>query len=170
MERHVLGERAFLTVQDSSVEQDFIFLGLVKDAGIDDVTMTEGEGPEEFARRILEATVKGGRALELLGCLLVPEKSIPKRRWGHKKVSPGEVWTPELAKETAEHIGSLRSREDKAKVNALVLSLLLSFFSTGIVSLWTSETSYQEEPIPDHETKETTTTGSSTGTESGPTL
>jgi len=167
VERHVLGGRAFLTVQESTVEQDFIFLSLVKEAGIDDVVMSEGEDPGEFARRILEATIRGGKALELLGCLLVPEKSIPKRRWGHKPVAPGEVWTPELGKETAEYIGSLRTREDKSKINALVLSLLLSFFSTGIVSLWTSQTSFPEdtETVPD--SNQTSTPESSTDTERG---
>ena len=169
MERHVLGGRAFLTVQESTVEQDFIFLTLIKQAGIDEVVMAEGEDAGEFARRILEATVKGGKALELLGCLLVPEKSIPKRRWGHRRIDPGEIWTPELARETAEYIGSLRTREDKAKINSLVLSLLLSFFSTGIVSLWTSQTSYSEETVPDPERTETTDPGSTTGTDSGPT-
>ena len=139
----MLGGRAFLTVQESSVKQDFIFLSLIKDAGIDEVLREPDEAPEDFARRLLETTVKSGTALQLLGCLLVPEKAMPKRRFG-RRAEPGEIWTVEMGEETAEFIGQLRDRKDKAKINSLVLSLLISFFSTGIVSLWTSTMSSRE--------------------------
>jgi hypothetical protein len=150
-ERHVLGGRGFLTVQESSVEQDFIFLSLIKDAGIDEVLREPEEAPEDFARRLLETTVKSGTALRLLGCLLVPEKAIPKRRFG-RRAEPGEIWTPDMSEETAQFIGQLRDRKDKAKINSLVLSLLISFFSAGIVSLWTSTMSSRETVPEENET------------------
>ena len=143
-QKHTLGGRTFLTVAESTVEQDFHFLSLVKRARIDEITMQPGETPEAFARRLLEATVESGAILELLGCLLVPEEAAPTDR------DPGEVWTRQMGQETARFLGQLRSPEDKATVRSLVLSLLVSFFESGIVSLWTSKTSC-EGAIPDPE-------------------
>ncbi len=137
-DKHVLGGRTFLTIRESTVEQDFRFLALVKRARIDEVTLQPGESPEVFARRLLEATVEGGAILDLLGCLLVPEESAPRDR------DPGEVWTREMGEETSRFLGSLRDPSDKAKIRGLVLSLLISFFESGIVSLWTSTTSSGE--------------------------
>lgn len=158
-EKHALGGRTFLTVRESTVEQDFRFLALVKRARIDEVTIQPGEIPEAFARRLLEATVESGAILDLLGCLLVPEEAAPRDR------DPGEAWTREMGEETARFLGSLRSPADKATVRSLVLSLLVSFFDSGIVSLWTSTTS-SGEAIPN-----TTPTPPSPGaTDPGPSL
>lgn len=137
-EKHVLGGRAFLTIRESTVEQDFRFLALVKRARIDEIVMAPGESPEAFARRLLEATVESGAILDLLGCLLVPENAAPKDR------DPGEAWTREMGEETARFLGRLREPGDKARIRSLVLSLLVSFFESGIVSLWTSTTSSAE--------------------------
>jgi hypothetical protein len=137
-EKHVLGGRTFFTLRESTVEQDFHFLALVKRARIDEITLAPGESPEAFARRLLEATVESGAILDLLGCLLVPEESAPRDR------DPGEAWTRVMGDETARFLGRLRDPADKAKIRSLVLSLLVSFFESGIVSLWTSTTSSGE--------------------------
>jgi len=137
-EKHVLGGRTFLTVTESTVEQDFRFLALVKRARIDEIVMEPGDSPETFARRLLEATVESGAILDLLGCLLVPEEAAPRDR------DPGEVWTREMGEETARFLGHLRDPADKAKIRSLVLSLLICFFESGIVFLWTSTTSFGE--------------------------
>jgi len=134
-EKHTLGGRTFLTVKESTVEQDFRFLALVKQARIDEVTLEPGESPEAFARRLLEAAVESGAILELLGCLLVPDEAAPRGR------DPGEAWTLEMAEETARFLGGLRKPEDKDRIRGLVLSLLIPFVESGIVSLRTSTTS-----------------------------
>jgi hypothetical protein len=136
--KHVLGGRTFLPITESTVEQDFRFLALVKQARIDEVVLRPGESPEAFARRLLEAAVASGAILELLGCLLVPEEAAPPDR------DPGEAWTREMSAETARFLGRLRDPADKAAIRSLVLSLLISFFESGIVSLWTSTTSSGE--------------------------
>jgi hypothetical protein len=142
-EKHTVGGRTFLPLRESTVEQDFRFLALVGRARIDEVVMQPGERPEAFARRLLEAVIKSGVILDLLGCLLVPEDIAPRDR------DPGEVWTSEVGQETARFLGQLRDPKDKAEVRGLVLSLLVSFFERGIVSLWTSPTSFAEAiPIP----------------------
>jgi len=149
-DRHLLGGRPFLTVQESTVEQDFIFLALVKEAGIDDLTQSRGETTGDFAVRILETAIANGVVLRLLACLLVPEPEVERPR-GLRRLIPGRrdvpPWTRETAEETAEFLGSLRSPEDKAKIRALVLSLLVHFFESGTVSLWTTPTS-SVEPVP----------------------
>jgi len=137
-EKHTIGGRTFLPLRESTVEQDFRFLALVKRARIDEVVMQPGESPEAFARRLLEVTIESGVILDLLGCLLVPEDKAPQDR------DPGEAWTPEMGQETAQFLGQLRGPKDKAEVRGLVLSLLVSFFESGIVSLWTSTTSSAE--------------------------
>jgi hypothetical protein len=146
-EKHTIGGRTFLPLRESTVEQDFRFLALIKRARVDEVVLQPGESAEAFARRLLEATIESGVILDLLGCLLVPEDIAPRDR------DPGEVWTSEVGRETARFLGLLRDPKDKAEVRGLVLSLLVSFFESGIVSLSTSRTS-SVEAIPNPETSQ----------------
>ena len=155
-EKRILGGRTFLTIRESTIEQDFRFLALVKQARIDEVVMQPGESPEAFARRLLEVTIESGAILDLLGCLLVPEDKAPRDR------DPGEAWTPEMGQETARFLGQLRDPKDKAEVRGLVLSLLVSFFESGIVSLWTSTTS-SAEAIPTTENSRVRPAGTAPG-------
>ncbi len=133
VERQILGGRAFVSVTESTVEHDLYFHGLAGRAGLR-FEKYEHESPEDFAARILEETVQSGKTLELLGCLLVPEE-----------VS-AEGWTPEDARKTAAFIGQLRGEEDKARVRALILSLLIGFFGCGLASIWTSPKSSENRP------------------------
>jgi len=137
-DKHTIGGRTFLPLRESTVEQDLRFLALVGRARIDEVVMQPRERPETLARRLLEVTIESGVILDLLGCLLVPEDIAPQDR------DPGELWTPLVGQETARFLGQLRDSKDKAEVRSLVLSLLVSFFESGIVSLWTSTTSSTE--------------------------
>ena len=153
-DRHKLGGRSFLTVQDATVEQDFLFLELIHNAHIDRIVLSEGEDAAEFSERILGALVGDGAVLKLLGCLLVPA-AAPTRRLGFRRDTT-ITWTPELGAETARFLGGLKSPEDKAKIRALVLTLLVHFFENGIVSLWTTKTSSGEAiPDPDQEPETT---------------
>ena len=155
-QKHTLGGRTFLPLRESTVEQDFRFLALIKRARVDEVVMQPGESPEAFARRLLEVTIESGVILDLLGCLLVPEDVAPRDR------DPGEVWTPQVGEETARFLGQLRDPRDKAEVRSLVLSLLVSFFENGIVSLWTSPTSCVE-AIPNPESNQMPPAGTDPG-------
>lgn len=152
-------------MQETTVQQDMLFLELVRNAGIDGLTMEPEEPPEEFAERLLGALVADGNVLKLLGCLLVPPAIVPRRGVRRILRAPGETpraWSPELCEETASYLGTLTSPEDKAKVRNLVLTLLAHFFESGIVSLWTTETSSDEEGIPtteEHRSHSATATG-----------
>ncbi|MBU0743256.1 MAG: hypothetical protein ABIF77_18540 [bacterium] len=155
-EKHTIGGRTFLPLRESTVEQDFRFLSLIKRARIDEVVMEPGESPEAFARRLLEVTIESGVILDLLGCLLVPEDLAPRDR------DSGEAWTRQMGEETAHFLGQLRDPRDKAEVRSLVLSLLVSFFESGIVSLWTSTTS-STEAIPNPENNQVPPAGTAPG-------
>lgn len=132
-EKHILGGRTFLSVTESTVEHDLYFHGLAGRAGLR-FEKHEDESAEDFAARILEETIQSGQALELLGCLLVPEELGV------------EGWSPEEAHKTAAFIGQLRGEEDKAQVRALILSLLIGFFGCGLASIWTSPGSFRPHP------------------------
>lgn len=148
-ERHEFAGRAFLTVQETTVEQDFLFLELTREAGLDSLTIVAEETPEAFSERILGALVSKRAVLKILALFLVPPSLTKRRRFGRSEVAP-RTWTPEVAEETAVFLGSLKSPEDKAKVRSLVLTLLIHFFESGIDSLWTTETS-SVEAIPETE-------------------
>jgi hypothetical protein len=132
-ERHVLGGRTFLSVTESTVEHDLYFHGIAGRAGLR-FEKHEEESVEAFSARILAETIQSGKALELLGCLLVPEEIGV------------EGWTPEEARRTAAFIGQLRGEEDKARVRALILSLIIGFFGCGLASVWTSPRSSSGRP------------------------
>jgi hypothetical protein len=132
-EKHVLGGRTFVSVTESTVEHDLYFHGLAGRAGLR-FEKSEHESAADFAARILEEVVQSGKTLELLGCLMVPEEVGAER------------WSPEEARTTATFIGQLRGEEDKARVRALILSLLMDFFRCGLASIWTSPRSSQSQP------------------------
>jgi hypothetical protein len=132
-DRIILGGRPFLSITDSTVEHDLHFHGLAGRAGLQ-FDMGEGESPEAFGERILNATIQSGTMLELLGCLIVPEEI------------GSDGWTPAEAQKTAAYIGQLRGAGDKASIRSLILSLLTDFFQCGLASIWTSPRSSRRDP------------------------
>ncbi|OHD23189.1 MAG: hypothetical protein A2Y38_13030 [Spirochaetes bacterium GWB1_59_5] len=132
-EKTILGGRTFVPVTESTVEHDLYFHGLAGRAGLR-FEKGERETPEDFGARILDETVQSGKALELIGCLMVPEEVGV------------DGWTPEEARKTAAFIGQLRGDEDKARVRGLILSLLMDFFRCGLASIWTSQSSSRIRP------------------------
>lgn len=153
IDRHKLGGRSFLTVQDATFEQDLLYLELIHNAHIDRIVKSENEDVAEFSERLLGALVGDGAVLKLIGCMLVPAAKST-RRLGFRRDTP-IAWTPEIGEETARFIGGLKTPEDKAKLRALTLTLLVHFFESGTVSLWTTQTSSDgavPEPEPEPET------------------
>jgi hypothetical protein len=136
-EVHRLGGRDFLVASERTVGQDLRFMSLIKQAGIDQLVMGEHEGPDAFARRLVDMMIESDTVLDLLSCILIPKEDAPTDR------DPGEAWTPDMGRATAVFLFKLKSPADKAKFRSLIVSLVIYFFEHGIASLFVSKTSFQ---------------------------
>lgn len=119
---HLLGGREFVAIGESTVEHDLRTMGLLRQCGLDQVAIGEGEAVGDYALRLLTGVLANGKTLELLGCLLIPVGVRP------------EQWTPAIAQETTAYIAQLTDPQDKRKVEALILSVLVDFFELGLSS------------------------------------
>ena len=129
MEKITIGERTFVPVKNSTIEHDFWLMAHIRGAGLDRIAIEEGEPPDDFAVRLLGEVISSGRIFPILGGLFLPEKiaSID--------------WTPEVAEETVAFLKKVSDTEDKAQIQRQVISLLISFFQSGLVSLTISRKS-----------------------------
>ena len=123
MEKITIGGRTFVPVKNSTIEHDFWLMAHIRGAGLDRIAIEEGEPPDDFAVRLLGEVISSGRIFPILGGLFLPEKiaSID--------------WTPEVAEETVAFLKKVSDPEDKAQIQRQVISLLISFFQSGLVSL-----------------------------------
>lgn len=121
-ETFLLGGRAFARAEDTTVEQDLWIMGTLRRVGLDQLSLEVGETADDFAHRLLSDLAASGKALPLLGALIVPADGP-------------ETWSEELAASTAAFLATLKAPDDKARVNTLIVSMLLGFFLSGIVSL-----------------------------------
>lgn len=135
-EQHVLGGQAFTVIGESTIEHDYTFFGICQAAGISSPKLEPGETPGDFAVRLLGDILGSGRALDLLGCILIPEGTS------------SEEWTKELCQETASFLGGLTSAADKKAINNLTLSALIDFFESGLASSIASLRSSMSESDP----------------------
>jgi len=129
LEKITIGGRAFVPVKNSTIEHDFWLMAHIRGAGLDRIAIEEGEPPEDFAVRLLGEVISSGRIFPILGGLFLPEKiaSID--------------WTPEVAEETVAFLKKVSDTEDKAQIQRQVISLLISFFQSGLASLTISRKS-----------------------------
>ena len=129
MERIKIGGRMFVPVKNSTIEHDFWLMAHIRGAGLDRIAIEEGEPPEDFAVRLLGEVINSGRIFPILGGLFLPEK-----------ISSVD-WTPEVAEETASFLKKISDPQDKLEIQRQVISLLISFFQTGLASLTISRKS-----------------------------
>ena len=151
MERIRIAGRTFVPATNSTIEHDFHLMGHIRAAGLDRIAIEEGEAPEDFAVRLLGEVIHSGRIFPILGGLFLPEK-----------ISSVD-WTPEVAEETAAFLRKVSDREDKAQIQRQVVSLLISFFQSGLASLSISRRSSGTGPEGTHDSgsggRSTTGTG-----------
>ncbi len=121
-ERITIGGREFKQMGVGPVRQDLYVMQHARLAGLTGTKIAEGETPEEFVNRLIDSMIASGRALALLGGLLVPAELKP------------EEWTEEVAGSTAAFLGGLRDPEEKRKVYGEVASALLGFSVNGLGS------------------------------------
>jgi hypothetical protein len=115
----MLGGREFVTLERTTLEHDHWYMRHVRAAGLDGVEMADGETHSEYALRLLGIALESGRAMLLLGGLIMPADA------------PGGRWTPELAVETAGFLHGLDDPLDKNRINGLVAAMLADFSPPG---------------------------------------
>ena len=123
MEKIKIGGQTFVPVKNSTIEHDFWLMAHIRGAGLDRIAIEEVEAPEDFAVRLLGEVINSGRIFPILGGLFLPEKMSSLD------------WTPELAEETATFLKKISDPQDKLEIQKQVISLLISFFQSGLVSL-----------------------------------
>lgn len=134
MEKIRIGGRTFVPVKNSTIEHDFWLMAHIRGAGLDRIAIGEDEAPDDFAVRLLGEVIDSGRIFPILGGLFLPEKTSSLN------------WTPEVAEETAAFLKKLSDPGDKAQIQQQVVSLLLSFFQSGLASLRISRKSSETSP------------------------
>lgn len=130
----MLGGRAFLTLERTTLEHDHWYMNHARSSGLDAVEPRDGETHSDYAMRLLGAALESGRALVLLGGLIVPADA------------PGGRWTPELAVETAAFLRGLDDPVDKNRINGLMAAMLADFFAAGLISSGASPLSSDGQP------------------------
>ena len=121
-EKLSLGGREYVHAGIGPLRQDLFLMAQARHAGLTDAALRDGETPEDFAARLLDNCLTSGRALLLLGGLLLPAGAKP------------EEWTEEMAYATAGHLGGITDGGEKAKVQVELVSALLAFFENGLAS------------------------------------
>ncbi len=134
METVRIGGRIFVPVKNSTIEHDFWLMAHIRGAGLDRITIGEGEAADDFAVRLLAEVISSGHIFPILGGLFLPET-----------ISPLD-WTRDVAEETATFLKKISDPRDKLEIQKQVISLLVSFFQSGLASLTISRKSSGTEP------------------------
>jgi hypothetical protein len=116
----MLGGRGFIRTTTLSVSRDEAFMELVITAGIHEPDPLPGEELKAYSERILCDLVQAKVVRPMLACLIVPLDT--------------PVWTPAIADETVQFLGTLDDDADKERYYALVAEMLLPFYRSGLAS------------------------------------
>ncbi len=119
-EKLSLGGRCYVPAGVGPVRHDLFVLHQARHAGLYGAQIREDEPPEEFAARLLDGVLTSGRALLLLGALLLPDGT---------KV---EQWTEELAYRTAGELGGINDPGEKKRLYGELITLIHDFFVNGL--------------------------------------
>jgi|1185.fasta_scaffold41111_2 hypothetical protein len=120
-----IGGRQFKLVKDTNLRHDILTQCIFHDLHrhSSSVQMLEGETPEEFAVRILRKVAQDGEIFLLLGHVLMPAER------------EGKEWTPQMAEETAEFLGSVVDDGDKLIVHQHIAAVFIGLFTNGLSSV-----------------------------------
>jgi hypothetical protein len=116
----MLGGRGFVRSTTLSVARDEAFVELVLTAGIQNPDVLPGEELQAYSERIFCALHQARVIRPMLACLIVPLDA--------------PAWTPAVADETVQFLGTLEDNADKTRFYALVAELLLPFYRSGLAS------------------------------------
>jgi hypothetical protein len=128
----MLGGRSFTRVPVLSVARDEAFMDLVAVAGIQQPEILPGEELKAYSERIFLELQRARVIRPMVACLIVPT-GVP-------------AWTPAVADETTQFLGTLDGEDDKQRYYALVAELLLPFYRSGLASWARSRASGSSSP------------------------
>lgn len=127
--KFTLGGRTYVPVVRSTLEHDLHVMGTLRAAGIDELPLAPGETAEEYAVRMVGMLLAGGRGLDLIAAMIRPEEGRD------------EDWTLAGAAAVRAHLAGLTDEADKQQAQGLLVSVLVPFLESGLVSLKRSVTS-----------------------------
>lgn len=125
MEITVEGKR-FVTLQNGTFAHDIWLTKKIREAGLANVKIEDGETEDQFIDRIAKTAYESGEALSMLGGLLIPAGIDPRE------------WSPELAQHTAEFFGNVTDPQSKQVLRTQIASALFYFFLSALASSKTS--------------------------------
>lgn len=141
MKQVTFSGRDYVSFARGTAEHQLHTMALIRECGLRDLKLQDGEAPDAFATRLLDQLIGARLVFELLACWLVPadwrERIEPLVREGYEP-TPGLAWTPEFAQETAGVFRRLTDEREIADLHVLILELLIDFFARGTSSLWSS--------------------------------
>ena len=123
----VIGGKTFNQVVNGSFAHDMWIMKRIREAGLSQIVMIEGETEDDFIERIAVVAYQSGAALDLMGGLCLPQGVEPSQ------------WTPEIAETVSKFFGEVCDPEDKAKLRSIMAGLLFHFFVKGVESSKTSQ-------------------------------
>lgn len=118
--------RKYVPIKNGTFAHDIWITKKVREAGLSNIHIDEGETQDDFIDRLAVAAWESGVVLEILGGLLMPAEIEAKN------------WTPDLAKKTSEFFGNVTDDESKKKLRMQVGGVLFYFFVSALSSSKTS--------------------------------
>lgn len=118
--------RSFVPVRNGTFAHDIWVTKKIREAGLADLRIAEGETEDQFIERIAITAFESGQALQLLGGLFVPAGTEMRD------------WSPDLAARTSEFFGNVTDPDSKQVLRTQIASALFYFFLSALDSSKTS--------------------------------
>lgn len=131
----VLQGKTFAQIKNSTFEHDAWLMHAMNASGINNISVIDGETPDELAARYTREAVGNPHILTLFGGLLIPAEI------------PSEEWTPEIAAQTTQFISKITDPDSKRLLHSQVASMVAVFFLSGLAQLKTSRKSSEESGV-----------------------
>lgn len=125
MDITIEGKR-FEPMRNGSFAHDIWLTKKIREAGLSNIAIRDDESEDEFIERIALSAYESGAALDMLGGLFVPAGTDPR------------VWTPGMAKDTADFFGNVTDPESKRELRKQIAAALFYFFASALASSKTS--------------------------------
>jgi len=139
----IIEGRQFKPIKNGTFEHDIWISRKVREAGLANVQLNDGETPDEFMERLAAIAWGSGAVLDILGGTLMPAEHDARD------------WTPEMATATARFFANVTDEEGKKQLRMQIGGILFFFFASALSSSQTSRKSGTPMPSEGEERQET---------------